>query len=152
MLYTCPQCNQKLVGSQSRLVQDSCGHKKCRLCLVKDEDKCLQCLWDQQSNIICKAAPTGVITYNVNDGISRNETSDNQKSLAIGVNVNDNNDLNSNYEFKVQHKFQIPQKFNHISVNSDNPIIYTCTICNKHFKTRSHMKYHYYCAGGKNKF
>lgn len=39
----CLQCKKVSAGPTSRLVQDSCGHKKCRVCLLEDEEKCRQC-------------------------------------------------------------------------------------------------------------
>ncbi|KAJ3666700.1 hypothetical protein Zmor_002134 [Zophobas morio] len=40
----CPQCRKTSNGAASRLVRDSCGHEKCRMCLLLDEEKCQQCL------------------------------------------------------------------------------------------------------------
>ncbi|XP_034247801.1 zinc finger protein 668-like [Thrips palmi] len=39
----CPQCDREADSSRLRLVQDSCGHKKCRECLLSDEAGCLLC-------------------------------------------------------------------------------------------------------------
>jgi hypothetical protein len=39
----CPQCHRPIKSPHARLVEDSCGHKKCRLCLMKDEDGCRVC-------------------------------------------------------------------------------------------------------------
>jgi len=39
----CPQCHRPIKSPHARLVQDSCGHKKCRLCLMKDDDGCRLC-------------------------------------------------------------------------------------------------------------
>ncbi|KAJ8977707.1 hypothetical protein NQ317_005440 [Molorchus minor] len=39
----CLQCKNVSAGPSNRLVQDSCGHKKCRVCLLEDEEKCKQC-------------------------------------------------------------------------------------------------------------
>lgn len=39
----CLQCKKVSAGPTNRLVQDSCGHKKCRVCLLEDEEKCRQC-------------------------------------------------------------------------------------------------------------
>ncbi|KAI8046269.1 hypothetical protein M5D96_002471, partial [Drosophila gunungcola] len=38
----CPRCNCEATG-ENRLVTDSCGHMKCRLCLVADVSDCLEC-------------------------------------------------------------------------------------------------------------
>lgn len=39
----CPQCRREADSSRVRLVQDSCGHKKCRECLLSEETGCLSC-------------------------------------------------------------------------------------------------------------
>lgn len=39
----CPQCGQKINNSTHRLVQDSCGHTKCRNCLLQDDLGCQKC-------------------------------------------------------------------------------------------------------------
>ena len=39
----CPQCGRESDSSRVRLVQDSCGHKKCRECLLSEETGCLSC-------------------------------------------------------------------------------------------------------------
>lgn len=39
----CPNCEQPINSTSSRLIEDSCGHKKCRLCLVQEEEGCLTC-------------------------------------------------------------------------------------------------------------
>lgn len=39
----CPQCGGQADSGPVRLVQDSCGHKKCRECLLSDETGCLLC-------------------------------------------------------------------------------------------------------------
>lgn len=44
----CPRCNCEANG-QNRLVTDSCGHSKCRLCLLADVSDCLECKLATQS-------------------------------------------------------------------------------------------------------
>ncbi|XP_020300113.1 zinc finger protein 391-like [Pseudomyrmex gracilis] len=39
----CPNCRQLANSSFSRLVKDSCGHTKCRMCLVYEEHGCKIC-------------------------------------------------------------------------------------------------------------
>ncbi|KAG5306669.1 ZNF28 protein, partial [Acromyrmex insinuator] len=40
---TCPNCGQPTNASFSRLVKDSCGHTKCRMCLLYEEHGCKIC-------------------------------------------------------------------------------------------------------------
>lgn len=42
-LNKCPQCQNTINESTNRLIQDACGHQKCRICLLKDETKCETC-------------------------------------------------------------------------------------------------------------
>ncbi|XP_029176877.1 zinc finger protein 816-like [Nylanderia fulva] len=39
----CPNCGQLTNASASRLVKDSCGHSKCRMCLLYEEHGCKIC-------------------------------------------------------------------------------------------------------------
>lgn len=39
----CPNCRQLTNTSFSRLVKDSCGHTKCRMCLLYEEQGCKAC-------------------------------------------------------------------------------------------------------------
>lgn len=39
----CPNCGQLVNTSFSRLVKDSCGHTKCRMCLVYEAHGCKIC-------------------------------------------------------------------------------------------------------------
>lgn len=39
----CPQCGVEADSGRVRLVQDSCGHRKCRECLLNDEAGCKLC-------------------------------------------------------------------------------------------------------------
>lgn len=40
----CPSCRQIINTSRSRLVKDSCGHIKCRMCLIYEEQGCKICI------------------------------------------------------------------------------------------------------------
>ncbi|XP_012347445.1 zinc finger protein 510-like [Apis florea] len=40
----CPNCRQIINTSRSRLVKDSCGHIKCRMCLIYEEQGCKICI------------------------------------------------------------------------------------------------------------
>ena len=41
--WTCPSCGVAALSSQVRLVVDTCGHQKCRRCLLLEEEGCAQC-------------------------------------------------------------------------------------------------------------
>lgn len=40
---TCPSCGVAALSSQVRLVVDTCGHQKCRRCLLLEDSGCAQC-------------------------------------------------------------------------------------------------------------
>ena len=40
---TCPSCGVAALSSQVRLVVDTCGHRKCRRCLLREDSGCAQC-------------------------------------------------------------------------------------------------------------
>ncbi|CAL1678409.1 unnamed protein product [Lasius platythorax] len=45
----CPNCGQLTNASSSRLVKDSCGHTKCRMCLLFEEHGCKICQADHHA-------------------------------------------------------------------------------------------------------
>ena len=50
MSRTCPGCGQVSSSATDRLVVDSCGHVKCRKCLLVEDSQCGQChdmAWDR---------------------------------------------------------------------------------------------------------
>ena len=49
---TCPTCGVAALSSQLRLVVDTCGHQKCRRCLLLEESGCAQC--SQRSSVIVR--------------------------------------------------------------------------------------------------
>lgn len=48
----CPNCGQYTNASTSRLVRDACGHKKCRMCLVDEEEGCKACQSEHRIQMI----------------------------------------------------------------------------------------------------
>ncbi|XP_015596142.1 zinc finger protein 394 [Cephus cinctus] len=48
----CPNCRQLTNASFSRLVKDTCGHTKCRMCLVYEEQGCKACQNEHQIKTI----------------------------------------------------------------------------------------------------
>ncbi|EEZ98857.1 zinc finger protein 624 [Tribolium castaneum] len=149
----CPQCKKASNGAANRLVRDSCGHEKCRVCLLLDEEKCQQCKTEntevkeqEPPSVIKCESHTGVITCNgtakktpicpiaQNGGVEKKQpTKTSSKNLP---NRNLFNDIS------------VP---NHVTVLKD-PLQYKCNICNKKFTTKSHIKYHTYCTGQRKPF
>lgn len=140
----CPQCNCTLKSPSCRLIQDTCGHYKCRLCLLKDEDNCSLCVNDNtkddtknhSSVIKYENSHTAVITYKSSSDINGNANDEKADDIK-----QENIELNKRF----YQTLPIP---NHISASNEVPIVYTCKICGRQFKTRSHIKYHQYCISG----
>ena len=49
---SCPSCGVLTGSSQLRLVVDTCGHQKCRRCLLQEETGCAQCRAQRCSVIV----------------------------------------------------------------------------------------------------
>lgn len=138
----CPQCQKPLSNSTCRLVQDACGHRKCRMCLLADEETCLQCQPKEQN------AQTSVIitkTNNCEANASKTQCDTDRSEIKKRVEssvVKRKSDVNArkrNYQSIV-----IPS---HVTTLKD-PVSYKCNVCSKVFLTKSHVKYHIYCKGG----
>lgn len=189
----CLQCNKSCFGPVNRLVQDACGHKKCRTCLLADEQQCTQCKAENASqNGLKKVVQVDSDVLNCDrNGETNNEVVLNNHTAVIQMNGGYPNvkksivaftpnsikgnesasistlesdiektdsslkvakDTEGKFKIKKPDKTQkkphnpvdIPK---HINVITD-PVSYHCTICDKHFATKTHVKYHYYCSGG----
>ncbi|KAF5306491.1 hypothetical protein FQR65_LT07319 [Abscondita terminalis] len=143
----CPQCNTLLEYPLVRLVQDSCGHKKCRLCLLKDESQCQLCLHKsaKEQFLQYETNHTGVITCNK----AKLNNVNNEHGVNFEINekqYNSNNNSTSSLKKRSYKTIVLP---NHISRSATTPTSYLCNICNKTFKTKSHIKYHSFCGGQK---
>lgn len=181
----CLQCEKTCLDPVNRLVQDTCGHKKCRTCLLEDEQQCTQCeaesefeIEDQVESDVLKCDTNGetddVVLNNhtaviqVNGGcpiVKKNSVRFSSGSV-VEFEEDDKGSVESEKEdneetfskrpidsFKIKKPDKIVKKNNpidipkHINVISDPPS-YHCTICDKTFITKTHVKYHSYCAGG----
>lgn len=165
----CPQCEKPLTNSTCRLVQDACGHKKCRMCLLQDEESCYQCKQrkETQTSVITKKSSVNVFKCDPTT-IPNSETAGHfivtgqceeipiakvtEPSIS-GVNTITGSVENVKTAKKAEATVKkrsyktivIP---NHITAMKD-PISYKCNVCNKLFMTKSHIRYHMYCKGGK---
>ncbi|CAD6993217.1 unnamed protein product [Ceratitis capitata] len=144
---SCPLCGVLLIGKANRLVTDSCGHRKCRSCLLA-HDECTECL-NQEQNI-----------------------SDSKKNINI-VFEESQNLLSDNYmvtKKKVERPSQCHRTYNewimiqttyyHLNCGKVDSKKYKCQQCEKAFSTKSHYNYHlethaertYYCKHCKKAF
>lgn len=185
----CLQCNKSCFGPINRLVQDACGHRKCRTCLLADEQQCTQCEAEKSSqngfekdikvdSDVLKCDRNGetnneVVLNNHTAVIQINGGYPNVKKHSVSFIPNSIQDTENSYivecdtskteknaketegKFKIKKPDKSQKKVHnpvdipkHINVITD-PVSYHCTICDKHFATKTHVKYHYYCSGGK---
>lgn len=86
-LLNCPLCGQSTLQPKKRLIKDSCGHAKCRMCLLKEEDGCNIC--KNEKSIIRKLNFCTTIIYNF---FYINSLSSDQ-SLPIKLLENSNNNF-----------------------------------------------------------
>lgn len=161
----CPQCEKALTNSSCRLVQDACGHKKCRICLLQDEESCYQCKQqkDKQTSVITRKSSIDVFEcdpVNIPNSEAAGqlhsdevpmkrvvEPSGSGVKATIGKvgNIKTAKKAEANAKKRSYQTIVIP---NHITTLRD-PVSYKCNVCNKMFMTKSHIKYHMYCKGGK---
>ncbi|CAH1173627.1 unnamed protein product [Phaedon cochleariae] len=200
MQATCLQCTRTPSGLSYRIVRDSCGHEKCRQCLLEDEDHCKQCVQNthflDNSNKAIKTDQNKLvncdkISVNGNSHIELEQVVLNNHTAVIQVNgnipnkiaINGDNTLttiksnvsadtvdivnNNENSFGTENRdivaikpktveknkrrpynlIEIPKHITEIADSSS----YHCTICNKKFSTKTHIKYHQYCEAGVSK-
>ncbi|CAB3379567.1 Hypothetical predicted protein [Cloeon dipterum] len=59
----CPKCELPINSKQNRLVQDTCGHTKCRICLLKEETGCLECQQSEEQLRYTELRPPVIESY-----------------------------------------------------------------------------------------
>nr|ACO51533.1 MIP05682p [Drosophila melanogaster] len=116
----CPRCNCDATG-QNRLVTDSCGHTKCRLCLVADVSDCLEC--------------------RVARSVDIQETQETQARTSadkrIIVTDKGYHCTVCNKDFRSR-----TQQYYHLTCGNDLLKKFNCKECGRRFATSSHLKYH----------
>ncbi|XP_060649366.1 zinc finger protein 454 [Drosophila nasuta] len=125
----CPRCNCEATG-QNRLVTDSCGHSKCRQCLLNDVADCLECN-EATNNTI--EVPQDTEIPAVESQLSHDE------SPASHITVTE-----QGYHCSVCNKSfrSRTQQYYHRACGNEALKQFACTLCDRRFATRSHLKYH----------
>ncbi|XP_050296636.1 zinc finger protein 624-like [Anthonomus grandis grandis] len=169
----CEQCLRPSLAPSNRLVQDTCGHQKCRACLLDDENSCKQCLSynsyhkvQEVSFLDLEGTPNGnersdSVSY-CNGGAKLNNNGNDHIKAELFPPTDIEKKIENNYIEQVDQNIPAKEKTKikekketkknllvippHITVQS-NPVNYHCTICQKSFITKSHVKYHQYCTG-----
>ncbi|XP_017055245.1 zinc finger protein 846 [Drosophila ficusphila] len=118
----CPRCNCEATG-QNRLVTDSCGHTKCRLCLVADVSDCSECrIVSQESARIPEKQEAKVIT----SADQRILVTDQGYHCTV-----------CNKDFRSR-----TQQYYHLACGNELLKKFSCKECSRRFATRSHLNYH----------
>ncbi|XP_050317105.1 zinc finger protein 888 [Bactrocera neohumeralis] len=163
---SCPLCGTEIRDNVNRLVTDSCGHSKCRRCLLAD-DECSECLKPKQYNtennteqdadsVIVASGATVETDLNA---ASKTTKKKGRKVASMPTHIQRlHSDLDSGvryYCIPCGRKFgSRSQQYYHLTCGSDASKRYMCQQCDKTFSTKSHFKYHletheeriYHCA------
>lgn len=149
---TCPQCNNIIKDSSSRLVQDSCGHKKCRGCLLNDEHECKLCAVQSEEENNLSIDEKIQLQKNLDELTLIAETSDQNENDCIELRNVLYEDLKP--EVCLDTKTNILKRPystcllpSHINLD-EHTNKYTCTICSRSFVSKGYIKYHKYCVDG----
>ncbi|XP_032596700.1 zinc finger protein 391 [Drosophila grimshawi] len=126
----CPRCNCEATG-QNRLVTDSCGHSKCRACLLADISDCLEC------QLLTRRIPVAT------DAAA--QSAENATTIVAGV-ASDNHisSTGQGWHCTVCNKSlrSRTQQYYHRSCGNELLKKFHCALCSRRFATRSHLKYH----------
>ncbi|KAH8407003.1 hypothetical protein KR222_003740, partial [Zaprionus bogoriensis] len=129
----CPRCDCEATG-QNRLVTDSCGHNKCRLCLLADVADCLE----------CKAAVE--VEQRCNEATQQPEPDPDAEleAVATGCTASHITSTAAGYHCGVCNKSfrSRTQQYYHRACGNELLKRFPCTQCSRRFATRSHLKYH----------
>ncbi|XP_030371127.1 zinc finger protein 287 [Scaptodrosophila lebanonensis] len=119
---SCPRCKGETTG-QNRLVTDSCGHSKCRICLIQDVTHCLECKNEAIPHAQVEYPPTPITVTTLSEHIT---TNDDGYHCTV---------CNKSFRSRTQ-------KYYHRGCGNDQLKKYNCPQCSRRFATRSHLNYH----------
>ncbi|KAK3928460.1 Zinc finger protein 14-like protein [Frankliniella fusca] len=169
----CPQCGREADSSRVRLVRDSCGHKKCRECLVSDEASCLLCSsctpvytelrsalgsqcgsiesalsWtppDPSSDPLALDIPASQDTVTLCQQDAHPCSSPNTQDSIVPEDTDNQTGTvaSKNVSVKKAPTFGLKE---HIIFTPGNPPKYTCKNCDKSYNNRKAARYHNYCG------
>ncbi|XP_063984363.1 zinc finger protein 577-like [Diachasmimorpha longicaudata] len=151
MSMECPNCGKQTNFSDCRLIQDSCGHEKCRMCLLYEEDGCKTC------NDLLRIIPTfppdageqqpmGSIPYP--SPLLPEDQRLQQKSPSPSGPPYALEPPPLPLPQPVRNKPPKPPDRNHIVTLPGTPVRYKCTICLKIFRNLKGQCYHDVCRTG----
>lgn len=73
----CPQCYKLIDSSANRLVHDTCGHTKCRICLLQEKTGCLLCI------TASKSSDCSIIYSSLGTELSCNDNTEQQPRKSV---------------------------------------------------------------------
>lgn len=168
---SCPLCGCIVNNTNNRLIEELCGHKKCRNCFIQERLGCKLCQQDND-NVISNDLPSFDKKKLLENGInikkyhgqlklktewtilSETSINDLEKNNNNSVNVVDKSKQNKRIvnkdvaNFKINKakrtcKLILPAHI--ITVETNQSTIYQCSICKSKFKFKYHYKYHEAC-------
>ncbi|XP_024867911.1 zinc finger protein 260-like isoform X3 [Temnothorax curvispinosus] len=168
----CPNCGQHTNTSFSRLVKDSCGHAKCRMCLLYEEHGCKIC--QKEPRIAngdlndARKSPTEEIMLPLElvinkDSKSKENRPDSNSAKCGSSNRYENVTFDNNeeaYESNSQAKAKVNEEVveknknvksrnrSHITIVPGTPEKYKCNACGKIFRNKKGKCYHDACVTG----
>lgn len=113
----CPQCKRVVTCAESRLIQDSCGHIKCRNCVLSDSTQCLMCAGNYPGDLDDIIIPKHI-------------------KVILGDPVM-YKCINCKRQFKVKSHCKYHE---HCTVSSTQHLL--CDICDMKFTSKSLLNYH----------
>ncbi|XP_067625812.1 oocyte zinc finger protein XlCOF6 [Eurosta solidaginis] len=143
----CPRCGTLSTENANRLVTDSCGHRKCRRCLLAD-DECIECLQNSKHpNASLKATKESDALPAANTDEIKNAKKKGRKAVSMPSHIlqiqSDRESSKHYYCTRCDKKFTSrSQQYYHLACGNDAEKKYKCQQCDKAFSTSSHLNYH----------
>ncbi|XP_011304201.1 zinc finger protein 577 [Fopius arisanus] len=138
MSEVCPNCGKQTSSPRCRLITDSCGHEKCRMCLLYEEEGCKTCSDFQR---VLSTSSSGADVQNPQDTLKN----PNHPSSPVPRPSAPPGGAPTPPP-KVE-KSKPPDR-NHIITLPGHPERYKCTLCLKIFRNKKGKCYHDVCRTG----
>lgn len=138
----CLQCKKITNTTDNRIVRDSCGHSKCRTCLVNEIDGCLICLSGEKLAGSDRPLPAPTQARQADEESRKDILND----APVAVTA-ENENIDVNVKTRKRHPGVWPENIIVEEGKNGGQRMYYCNVCKKRFRARSHVAYHAYCGG-----
>ncbi|XP_014203950.1 zinc finger and BTB domain-containing protein 49 [Copidosoma floridanum] len=130
----CPLCGQSVLQPNTRLIRDSCGHVKCRMCLLKEDNGCSICQSRLSDSLQCIHASNNLLPVESIDNINhsaqkiilindfRHNTHSEEETLTITEITGENLETHENENY---HAVAAIELNNTITENRNYPSVVT---------------------------